>query len=59
MINNYFLPLDYLESWLNFMNISMFLLETRQVGVVRNREPQTRSLEVNARLDTHSLNFPV
>ena len=31
-INNFhFLVLDYLESWLNLMNISKFLLESRQV----------------------------
>ena len=33
--------------------------ESRQVGDVQNREPQTRWLSVNARLDTLSLNFPV
>ena len=38
----YFLVLDYLESWLNLMIVSMFVLESRQVGDVRNRERQTR-----------------
>ena len=35
----YFLVFDYLKSWLNLM---MFLLESRQVGNVQNHEPQTR-----------------
>ena len=30
--NFYFLVLDYLESWLNLMIVSMFVLESRQVG---------------------------
>ena len=35
MINNfYFLVLDNLESWLNRMIVSMFVLESRQVGGV-------------------------
>ena len=42
-INNfYFLDLDYLESWLNPMIVSMFVLESKEVGDVRIREPQTR-----------------
>ena len=60
VINNfYFLVLDYLESWLNLIIVSMFVLESRQVEDVRNREPQTRWLSVNARLGTLSLNFSV
>ena len=59
-INNFhFLVLNYLESWLNLMNISKFLLERRQVGDIWNREPQTWWLSTNARLDTLSLNFLV
>ena len=54
--NFYFLVLDYLKSWLNLVIVSMFILESRQVGDVRNREPQTRWLSVNARVDTLSLN---
>ena len=43
VINNfYFLDLDYLESWLNLMIVSMFVLESKEVGDVRIREPQTR-----------------
>ena len=58
LINNfYFLVLDYLESWLNLIIVSMFVLENRQVRDLRNREPQTRWLSVNATLDTRSLNF--
>ena len=57
--NVYFLVLDYLEPWLNFMIVSMFVLESRQAGDVQNPEPQTQWLSVNARLDTLSLNFPV
>ena len=57
--NVYFLVLDYLEPWLNFMIVSVFVLESRQVGDVQNPEPQTQWLSVNARLDTLSVNFPV
>ena len=33
VINNfYFLVLDYLESWLNLMIVSMYVLDSRQVG---------------------------
>ena len=43
VLNNfYFLFLDYLESWLNLMILSMFVLESKQVGYVQNCEPQTR-----------------
>ena len=60
MINNfYFLALDYLESWLNLVIVSLFVLDSRQVGEVWNREPQTRWLSINARPDTLSLNFIV
>ena len=60
VINNfYFFVLDYLEPWLNLIIISVFILESRQAGEVRNREPQTRWLLVNARIDTLSLNFAV
>ena len=60
MINNfYFLVLDYLESTLNLMIVSMLALEGRQVGDVRNREPQTLWLSVKASPDTLSRNFPV
>ena len=38
----YFLVLDYLESWLKLIIVSMFVLESRQVGDVRNHEPQTQ-----------------
>ena len=41
VINNVYFVLDYLESWLNFMIVSMFILESRQMGDVRNCEPQT------------------
>ena len=40
--NVYFLVLDYLEPWLNFMIVSMFVLESRQVGDVQNPEPQAQ-----------------
>ena len=40
-INNfYFLVLDYLESWLNLMIVSMFILESKQVVDVQNCQPQ-------------------
>ena len=59
VINDFYLLVsDYLESWLNFMIVSMFILEIRQVGDVRNCEPQTQWLSLNSRLDT-SLNFLV
>ena len=39
VINVYFFVVDYLESWLNLMIASMFLLESRQVEDIQNREP--------------------
>ena len=38
--NFYFLVLDYLESWLNLMIVSMFILESKQVVDVQNCQPQ-------------------
>ena len=43
MHNFYFLVLDYLQCWLNLMTVSMFVLESRQVGPpLRNPKPQTQ-----------------
>ena len=39
-INNcYFLVLNYLESWLNLLIVSMFVLKCWQVGDIQNRKP--------------------
>ena len=41
MINNfYFFVLDYLESLLNLMIVSMLVLDSRQVGDIQNHEPR-------------------
>ena len=41
------------------MIVSMFVLESRQMGDIWNCEPQTWWLSISSRLDTISLNFPV
>ena len=50
--NFHFLVLDYLESWLNLMIVSVFVLESRQVGNIQNHESQTQWLSISARLNT-------
>ena len=43
VINNfYLLALDYLESWLILMIVSVFVLESRQVGTFEIVNRQTR-----------------
>ena len=40
VVNNfYFIVLIYLECWLNLLVVSMYVLESRQVGDICNQEP--------------------